>query len=113
MFISFKGYNTKSATFYTDTNVQKGDWVITTCDYTVRRCLPSETPCGVCVNTDGIHACIQLQGYAKIKYAGNRPNYGRGTLASDGNNAFTVEAKGLDVLTVSVNEEEKTAEIIF
>lgn len=113
MSVSLKGYNQNAVTLIAADGLKKGDFVKISANSTAATCASGNTPCGICLNTDGKYACVQLGGYAKVKYSGTAPALGKTVVAADGNGGIKTATSGMSVLVVSVNTADTTAEIIF
>lgn len=113
MSVSLKGYNQNGVTLIAASGLKKGDLVKISANSTAAPCASGNIPCGICINTDGKYACIQLGGYAKVKYSGTAPALGNAVVAADGNGGVKTATNGMSVLVVSVNTADTTAEIVF
>ena len=113
MSVSLKGYNQNGVTLIAADSLKKGDLVKISANSTAAPCALGNIPCGICINTDGKYACVQLGGYAKVKYSGTAPALGNAVVAADGNGGVKTATTGMSVLVVSVNTADTTAEIVF
>lgn len=113
MSVSLKGYNQNGVTLIAADGLKKGDLVKISANSTAAPCASGNIPCGICINTDGKYACVQLGGYAKVKYSGTAPALGNAVVTADGNGGVKTATTGMSVLVVSVNTADTTAEIVF
>lgn len=113
MSVSLKGYKVNAVTFKSDSELKKGDLVKISDNYTVAACATGNVPCGIVLNTDGKYVCVQLEGYAKVKYSGTAPALGMASLAADGADKVKVSATGRTCMVVAVDTVSASAEIIF
>ena len=113
MSVSLKGYNQNGVTLIAADGLKKGDLVKISANSTAAPCASGNIPCGICINTDGKYACVQLGGYAKVKSSGTAPALGNAVVTADGNGGVKTATTGMSVLVVSVNTADTTAEIVF
>ena len=113
MSVSIKGYKINAVTLAAARGLKKGDFVKISANNTVAACASGNEPCGLCLGTDGYYACVQLEGYMKVKYTGTAPALGSAVITADGNGGIKTAASGKTVLVVSVDTATATAEIIF
>lgn len=113
MSVSIKGYKANAVTLIAAQGLAKGDLVKISANNTAAACAAGNVPCGLCLSTDGSYACVQLEGYMKIKYTGTAPALGNAIITADGNGGIKTAATGKNVLVVSVDTASTTAEIIF
>ena len=113
MSVSIKGYKVNAVTLAAAKGLTKGDLVKISENNTAAACASGNVPCGLCLGTDGDYACVQLEGYMKVKYTGTAPALGNAVIAADGNGGIKTASTGKSVLVVSVDTAAATAEIIF
>lgn len=108
MAVSFGGFNENTATFKVSGEVENGMPVKVCESGTVEACADGDTFCGICRNTDGTYAAIQLSGAVKSTYSGTAPECGYAKLAASadgvkvgGDREYLVVEVDTDALTVT------------
>ncbi|MBQ4627013.1 MAG: hypothetical protein IJB45_07180 [Clostridia bacterium] len=111
MAVSFGGFNENTATFKVSGEIENGMPVKMSESGTVEACSDGDAFCGICRNTDGAYAAIQLSGAVKSIYSGADPECGFVKLAAF---AQGVQVGGdREYLAVEVDTDEKTVTFIM
>lgn len=111
MAVSFGGFNENTATFMVSGEIEIGMPVRMNASGTVEACADGDTFCGICRNTDGTYAAIQLSGAVKSKYSGTEPECGYVNLAAS---ADGVKVGGdREYLVVEVDADAETVTFLM
>ena len=95
--VSLLGAGETVVTLKADGNVNVGQPVKLTADFTAKACVDGDTISGVCVSKSGDYLGVQLRGYLNVKYSGTL-NYGWQYLIAD--NDGGVKAASIENPTV-------------
>ena len=114
MTTNFNGFNEKVLTFECDTEISAGAPVKITANGKVAACSAGDRFVGICVNTRGGYACVQVEGYVSSAYTGTAPTVNVTKLVSDGNGGVKADAtNGGEVVAVCVDTTAKTIGFIM
>ena len=112
MSVSFGGFNSNTATFKTEANLEKGCPVKISESNTVAACANGEAFCGIAINSDNGYASVQLSGAVTAVYSGNAPEVGYSKLASDGTGVKAADS-GREYLVIAVDEAATTVTFLM
>lgn len=113
MSVSVKGFNQNAVTLVAVEGLKAGDLVKISANHTAAACASGNIPVGVCLSNDGKYACVQLTGWANVKYSSTAPALGSAVIAADGAGGIKTATTGRNVTVIAVNTADTTAEIIF
>ena len=114
MTTNFNGFNEKVLTFECDTEISAGTPVKITANGKVAACSAGDRFIGICVNTRGGYASVQVEGYVSSAYTGTAPTVNVTKLVSDGNGGVKADAtNGGEVVAVCVDTTAKTIGFIM
>ena len=114
MTTKFNGFNEKVLTFECDTEINAGSPVKITANGKVAACAAGDRFVGVCINTRGGYASVQVEGYIALPYTGTAPAVNVTKLVADGNGGVKADAtNGGEVVAVCVDTAAKTIGFIM
>lgn len=112
MIFAYKGFHENIASFAFSDAV-KGSPVEMAESCKVKNAAADHAFIGVCVNTDGEIAGVQLTGYTELPYTGTAPAVGITQLAADGNGGVKTAAAGRSVTVLKTDTVNKTVGFIL
>lgn len=114
MTTNFNGFNEKVLTFECDTEINAGTPVKITANGKVAACSAGDRFVGICVNTRGGYATVQVEGFVSVSYTGTAPAINVTKLVADGNGGVKADsANGGEVVAVCVDTTAKTIGFIM
>ena len=107
MKISYEGIGFMLVTFPDECAVEGNVCKINQGGY-AEDCIANDLFCGVVHSVEKTMAAVQLEGFAKARYSGTKPQMGYVKLTADGFGGVCVNNSGREYLVVQVNENDRT-----
>ena len=114
MSVSFIGFDEKTLTFSTASDLTPGTLVKLSGNGTVAACAADDAVFGVVISCRSRLACVQLGGYVVLPYTGTAPTVGLNTLCAGSATALEVDAtNGKEKYVLNVDAAAATCGVLL